>query len=82
MKQIRYTNRNNVDELIQPLLNLDILNFYATEEGVDIDQNMFPRLPMIFDSEISYFNDWHLLFLYETYNQLINKKNDTLMLSS
>ena len=88
MKQIRYKNRKSVDELIQPILNLDIINLYfpgdpASEEYQKEqekflrDDEMFPALPTKFDSPIRYQELWIQLNLFETYNQLINQRNDS-----
>ena len=56
MKVIRQKNRKNVDELISPILNLDIVNNYALGEGQEaLNQNMFPVLPIKFDTSEHYF---------------------------
>jgi len=47
------------------------------QEGEDVDSNMWPTLPRIFEKPVNYFELWHLLFLYETYNQMINKRNES-----
>ena len=31
MRQIRYKNRKNVDELIKPILNLELINMFASD---------------------------------------------------
>ena len=38
---------------------------------------MFPTLPMKFEHSGEYFDMWLKLFLYETYNQLVNKRNES-----
>jgi len=68
MRLIRFKNRLNVDELIQPILNLEIVDMYQAAEGEKLDSAMFPVLPMVFDSASEYFSKWLKLFLYETYN--------------
>ena len=60
-------NRWNVDELIQPILNLEIIDMYL-DESLKNNPEMFPRLPDQFGSHSEYFDLWHKLFLYETYN--------------
>jgi hypothetical protein len=45
MRLVRFKNRLNVDELIQPILNLEIIDNYWNEDGKDLDQSMFPILP-------------------------------------
>mgnify|MGYP000949055843 CR=1 FL=1 len=78
MKAIRFKNRLNVDELIQPILNLEIIDMYLPQgDAKEIDQNMFPVLPKTFNNSMEYFDMWLKLFLYETYNQLINQRNES-----
>jgi len=36
---IRYKNRNNVDELIKPILNLEIVIKYSEEDNISEDSN-------------------------------------------
>lgn len=50
MKKIRHKNRLNVDELIQPLLNLDIVTTFEDQE-----KNDFPTLPIQFENSTQYF---------------------------
>jgi hypothetical protein len=76
MRLVRFKNRWNVDELIQPILNLEIIDMYMDEEACRSDE-MFPILPKQFESNAQYFDKWHKLFLYETYNQLINQRNES-----
>lgn len=47
MRIIRHKNRLNVDELIQPLLNLDIVIQYENEEN-----NKFQTLPILFENSM------------------------------
>ncbi len=64
MRQIRFKNRKNVDELIQPILNLELVTMYCCEEN----QIELPILPLKFEDNDTYFQNWFKLFLYETYN--------------
>jgi hypothetical protein len=66
MREIRYKNRRQVDELISPILNLSIVKNYQVKEGEAKIQ--FPTLPKIFKSPEEYFEKWLQLFIYETYN--------------
>lgn len=77
MRLIRFKNRWNVDELIQPILNLKIIDWYFDEEGAEPDPNIFPLLPERFESFMEYFDLWLKLFQYETYNQMINQRNES-----
>ena len=38
---------------------------------------MFPVIPLQFEHSQQYFDIWVQLFIYETYNQLINKRNES-----
>lgn len=67
MRLVRFKNRWNVDELIQPILNLEIIDMYM-DEASNQSAGMFPVLPIRFESSSQYFDLWHKLFLYETYN--------------
>lgn len=49
MRLIRFKNRWNVDELIQPILNLEIIDMYLDEEACRREE-MFPVLPTQFES--------------------------------
>jgi hypothetical protein len=49
MRYIRYKNRKNVDELIQPILNLDIVTKYTNEmelSGKRDNSMLFPNVPL------------------------------------
>ena len=74
---MRFSNRKNVDELLQPILSLDIIDKF---KGVDImkaNDELFPELPERFSSPIEYADLWTRLNLYETFNQLINQRNES-----
>lgn len=45
MRLVRFKNRWNVDELIQPILNLQIIDWYYSEDGAEPNPAMFPTLP-------------------------------------
>jgi hypothetical protein len=55
MRLIRFKNRKNVDELVRPILNLELVNMYSDEK---LDQSMFPILPQVFESSSQYFDCW------------------------
>jgi hypothetical protein len=65
MRLVRFHNRLNVDELLSPILNLEILDMFP-------DTTQMSVVPEKFESSAEYFMVWQQLFLYETYNQLIN----------
>lgn len=46
MKQIRYKNRKNVDEVIKPILSLNLLSMF--------DGLQFPILPNVFENALEY----------------------------
>ena len=51
---------------------------FRPQDGVtEVDQQIFPVLPKVFESSDDYFKMWLSLFLYETYNQLINQRNES-----
>lgn len=65
MRMIRYKNRKNVDELIHPLLNLELINMFALDfEDSDPKWNngYFPVLPAKFENNEEYFEKWLKLF--------------------
>ena len=49
-----------MDEVIKPILNLDLLSMFNELE--------FPVLPNVFENALEYQNTWITLSLYETYN--------------
>jgi hypothetical protein len=61
-RRFRYNTRKTVDELIQPILSLDIIELHA-EENLQ-----FESVPNQFDSFEHYQSIWIPLFLFETYN--------------
>lgn len=71
MKKIRFHNRKNADDLIKPILNLEIVQMFSSDDIPD----MFP-IPLTFEDFEQYRNTWIPLFLYETYSQMINYKGD------
>lgn len=71
MRQIRFNGRRCVDELIRPILNLDIVEQFSTEENKNFDP-----VPLQFESFSQYRDIWIPLFLYETYSQLISSRTD------
>ena len=71
MRQVRFLGRRGVDELIRPILNLDIVEQFSTEEN-----KTFDPVPLEFESFQQYRDIWIPLFLYETYSQLISSRTD------
>ncbi|CDW72124.1 splicing endonuclease positive effector [Stylonychia lemnae] len=71
MKQIRWHNRKTADELIKPILNLDLIQRFSNEQ-----KPQFEQVPLQFESFQHYRDTWIPLFLYETYNQMINQRTD------
>ena len=69
MRKIRYQNRKEVDELILPILNLDLVSKKSEDQK---EKLIFPTLPLKFTDAIQYHQHWLQLFLYEMYNQMIN----------
>lgn len=49
MRKIRYQNRKEVDELILPILNLDLVSMYSEDQK---EKLIFPTLPLKFTDAI------------------------------
>ena len=60
-----------MDELVRPILNLDLIEMFAQDARPEFDQ-----VPLQFESFDQYRNTWIPLFLFETYSQLINKRTE------
>ena len=75
MKMMRFHERNRVDELILPILSLELVKqFYEDDpHGKELGQ-----IPMTFENHPEYMNSWMPLFLFETYNQMISQKGASL----
>ena len=85
-RQQRYKTRKNIDELVQPILSLEIINSYyftqdefndAKKRAFFDNRDLFPLLPHKFEKAVEYQEKWIKLNLYETFNQLINQKNES-----
>lgn len=74
LRKIRFADRNNVEELILPILSNDLVHQFHNQAGEQL-ANTFRPVPNCFASGEEYLNVWMPLFLYETYNQLISQKN-------
>jgi hypothetical protein len=66
-KQVRKRDRHNADELIVPILSLDIVAHYFGKSPSELTETL-PRVPDTFPDSMSYLESWIPLFLYETYN--------------
>lgn len=66
-KQVRKRDRHNADELIVPILSLDIVAHYFGKSPSELAETL-PRVPDTFPDSMSYLESWIPLFLYETYN--------------
>lgn len=64
-RKLRYADRNNVEELIGPILSLDIVKEFYDKSLNDLN---LPEVPTVFPSHTSYMQAWMPLFLFETYN--------------
>ena len=74
---IRYHDRKKVDELIKPILSLDLVQeFYEKDRKLLDDQ--LPKVPDSFEDHHQYMSAWIPLFLYETYNQLISQRSGSI----
>lgn len=67
MRKIRFEDRNNVEELIVPILSNDLVNQFYNLEGEQLAKSFQP-VPNNFTGGEDYLNVWMPLFLYETYN--------------
>ena len=74
LRRMRFEDRNNVEELISPILSLDLVEQFHGKSPDDLAQEL-PTVPNMFNSVEEYLEIWIPLFLYETYNQLIQKKS-------
>lgn len=73
---IRFHDRKKVDELIKPILSLDLVEeFY--EKDPDLLAEQLPKVQTTFENHMQYMTSWIPLFLYETYNQLISQRSST-----
>ena len=72
-KLIRFHERNNVDELIKPILSLELVKEFCNEE--EQPGKNLPAVPTSFENHVQYMDHWIPLFLYETYNQMISQKS-------
>lgn len=70
-RRIRWHDRKNVEELIGPILSLELVNSFY---GQPPDELMLPKIPKSFTSHQEYMQSWMPLFLYETYNQIISSR--------
>lgn len=70
-RKFRYSDRNNVEELIGPILSLYIVKEYYNKP---LDSLQMESVQDHFDSHSDYMNAWMPLFLYETYNQIISSR--------
>ena len=68
-KTIRFHSRNRVDELIQPILSLELIKQFYED---DPQGKQLEIVPTSFESHTEYMNSWMPLFLFETYNQMIS----------
>jgi hypothetical protein len=59
-----------VDELIQPILSLDLVTSFHNSETVTL-----PQAPLKYASAEQYLECWIPLFLFETYSQMISSKS-------
>jgi len=66
-KQVRKSDRHNADELIVPILSLDIVAHYFGKSPSELAETL-PKIPDNFPDSVSYLETWIPLFLYETYN--------------
>ena len=66
-KQVRRRDRQNADELIVPILSLDIVDHYFGKSPSELAETL-PKVPDTFPDSMSYLESWIPLFLYETYN--------------
>lgn len=71
MKRIRFHNRKSVEELIKPILNLELIKMFSSN-----DRPQFDQVPLRFETFQHYRDVWIPLFLYETYSQMINQRGD------
>eukprot|EP00347_Sterkiella_histriomuscorum_P002715 403367086 len=71
MKRIRYHNRKSAEELIKPILNLELVKMFSSE-----DRPPLTEIPLQFENFQHYRDIWIPLFLYETYSQMINQRGD------
>jgi hypothetical protein len=70
-RRFRFQDRKNVEELIGPILSLELVNSFY---GQPPDELMLPKIPRSFKSHQEYMQSWMPLFLYETYNQIISSR--------
>ena len=67
----RFHDRKKVDELIKPILSLDLVEeFY--DKDTELLAEQLPKVSIIFENHLQYMTSWIPLFLFETYNQLIS----------
>jgi len=68
----RYENRASIDDFVRPILNIDILDRFQGKSRHD-----FRPLDPNFDDHRTYLEKWEHLFMYETYNMLLNSRRTT-----
>jgi hypothetical protein len=69
----RYDFRLDIDEFVRPILNIDILDRFAEINSKKDFESYI--LPTNFKAgHFEYFQKWEHLFLYETYNMLLNSR--------
>lgn len=68
---MRFHTRKTVDEIIRPILNLELIEMFSEEEKMT-----FEPVPLKFNSFQHYRDIWIPLFLYETYSQMINSRTE------
>ena len=66
MKKIRFHQRKNVEELIQPIISLELVEMFYKKKP------QFENLPLKFISHQQYRDIWIPLFLYEVFSSMIN----------
>ena len=66
----RWESRTEIDEFVRAILNMDVLDRFA-----DCIRSQFSKLPLNFEAgHFDYLSKWEHLFLYETFNMLLNSR--------